>query len=310
MPRTHRITAVVAISLSCTVAACVAAGCAASSTSFDDVAEVDASKDAAKDARAKDSSLPDPEDASVEEEDSSTPEPEDAGAKDASSTADGGDAGDGGDGGDAGDAGDAGTDASDAGDAGDAGDSGDAGGGGVATKPLQGEVVISEVLFNASAGEPDTEWIEIYNATAAPKLLSGLILQDGADRKHTIGAGVTIAAGAYAVLANNTAAVTGTDVPAGVIIYQYGNGAANGIQMANSASGSIVLLDGATEIARAKYGPGAPAGLGLSSANNQSIQLKVLTYAGAGLAASWCKSANPWAAGSDNGTPGAASDCP
>jgi hypothetical protein len=136
------------------------------------------------------------------------------------------------------------------------------------------------------------------------------VLKDGASRTHTIGAGVVIAPGAYVVLASDQAAVIASKVPAGVIVYQYGTGAAAAVQMANGTTGSIVLLDGATEIARAKYGPAAPAGLGLSNANNQSIQLKTLTYAGAGVAANWCLSANVWAAGADKGTPGAASDCP
>lgn len=301
--RSSRRNVVLALCSASAIVACVAAGCAESTTGFDDDADSGSDASAAKDARRDsttsfDSATPDEDDAATEPGKDAAPGVD-------SSVTDASDAGK--------DASDA-SDASDAGDAADATDAADAAADAdaappAATKPLQGEVVISEVLFNAAAGEPDTEWIEIHNTTATPRLLSGLVLEDGADRKHTIGAGVVVAAGAYVVLASNTAAVTASKVPAGVIVYEYGGGA-NPIQMANSANGSIVLLDGAAEIARAKYGPAAPAGLGLSSANNQSIQLKTLTYAGAGVAANWCKSANPWAVGADNGTPGAASDCP
>ena len=81
---------------------------------------------------------------------------------------------------------------------------------------------------------------------------------------------------------------------------------ADRLTLGNSDSGSLVLLSGATEIARAKYGS---LGLG-NAANGVSIQLKTLTYAGAAVAGNWCKSSNSWVAGSDKGTPGAASDCP
>lgn len=172
--------------------------------------------------------------------------------------------------------------------------------------PLEGDVVISEVMFNPSGTEPDAEWIEVANTTAMDKSLSGLVLEDGASpvNTHTIGANVIVPAGGYVVLVASKAAAATAQIPAAAIVYEYGT---NSILLGNSKSGSIALLRGATEIARAHYGA---LGLG-GAANGQSVQLSVLTYAGAGLAASWCKSANTWVVGgTDKGTPGAASDCP
>jgi hypothetical protein len=173
--------------------------------------------------------------------------------------------------------------------------------------PVQGELVISEVMYNPSGAEPATEWLEIHNPTSAPRGMSGLVLKDGASpaNSHTVAEDVVVPAGAYVILAASKASATASGVPSAAIVYEYGTGAA-GIQLGNSASGAVVLLRGATEIARARYGA---LGLG-GAANGQSVQLSVLTYAAAGLAASWCKSGAAWAASSDQGTPGAAADCP
>ncbi|MDF2693812.1 MAG: hypothetical protein K0S65_2195 [Labilithrix sp.] len=314
MARIKRSTLFAYLAIVSTATAAVVAGCATSDEVEVDPGDTTPGTDGGKDARTADGrSTNDDEDSGSDGtkdsgQDTGGDDEDDAGGKDAGSDASdsGSDAGDAGkdagpDGGDAGsDAGDAGVDAGN-----DAGDSGT----GTAVKPAQGEVVISEVMFNPSTTEPDTEWIEIYNTAAGPRLLSGLVLKDGGtnpERTHTIGAGVEIAPGAYVVLASKRSALLAANVPAAAIVYEYGSA----IQLANGSTGSIVLLDGAAEIARAKYGPAAPDGLGLSSADKQSIQLKVLTYAGAGDKANWCKSSNPWAAGSNPGTPGAASDCP
>ncbi len=263
---------------------------------YDSTSELDAATDAGKkDARpgVDSSSTGDTPDGSSDDSDSS---PGDDG-DDASTDAGDADAGDGG-------KTDAGSDAGvDPGiDAGDAG-------GSTATKPLPGEVVISEVMYNPSGDETVQEWIEIHNTAATPRLLSGLVLKDGASpvHSHTIGPGISIAPGAYVVLARKTSGAMAAKVPTEVIVYDYGAGTlvANQVQLGNSGSGAILLFDGTTEIAQARYGK---LGLG-NAADGQSIQLKTLTYAGAGIAGSWCKSSNPWTAGSDKGTPGAPSDC-
>jgi len=266
--------------------AAVAVGCATSAEVDDEALGSDAGADSGKkDARAVDGAKggDDDDDDVVGEKDSGNGDPttdDDAGTDDA-----GKDAGDAGK--DAGDAGDGGKDAGDAGDdAGDAGDGGGDPGDGGSVKPAQGEIVISEVMYNPSGTETKEEWIEL----------------------HTIRAGTVIAPGAYVVFASEEAGAIAAKVPAGVVVYEYNKGLATAdrLTLGNSDSGSIVLLSGATEIARAKYGA---LGLG-NAANGVSIQLKTLTYAGAGVAANWCKSSTPWVTGSDKGTPGAPSDCP
>lgn len=173
-------------------------------------------------------------------------------------------------------------------------------------KPTQGEVLITEVMYDGAGAEPASEWFEVYNTASSARTLTGLVIVDGGNRTHVIAGSVTVAAGAYAVLVRDQAAATAAKVPSGAIAYAYGNAlpANAGVLLANGTSGSITLKDGATVVAQAAYGGwfGASAG--------SSVQLKVLTYASSSDKASWCQSANTWGTGSDKGTPGAAADCP
>lgn len=173
--------------------------------------------------------------------------------------------------------------------------------------PSQGDVLITEVMFNPTGAEPKTEWVEVFNASQAPQRLTGLTLKDGSDRVHVIGGDVTLAPGQYAVLANDRAEAVVALVPAGVIVYEYATQGpvADRIQLANSGTGAVFLTaPGGVEIAQARY---IALGVGASGA---SAQLKTLTYADSKLAAAWCTSGTAWVATSDKGTPGAASDCP
>lgn len=309
-PSTLRHVAVFCFLLAGTAGALVQ-GCATSeadSIDDDDSMSADASKDGSKNASdAKSDTLLPGKDATAEPEEGQDADvdPDTDAATDAGTDA-GKDSGT-----DSGtDAGkDSGTDSGvDAGT--DAGaDAGDSGSGGPSVLPLQGEVVISEVMFDPSTADDSTEWFEVYNATSQTKLLSGLSIEDANSRKATIGGKIEIQPGAYLVFVNNLTGATGTaKVPAGVIAYDYGAGTTQNtiIQLSNSNTGSVVLKNGTTEIARAKYGP-----LGLTSGNsNQSVQLKELTYTAAGDKTKWCQSPNKWPGGADKGTPGAASDCP
>ncbi len=177
------------------------------------------------------------------------------------------------------------------------------------TKPAAGEVIVSEVMYDPSGTEPDNEWIELFNTTAKDKLLTGLVFHDGAARTHTIGgASLVIPAGAYVVLARNTSAATAAKVPAAKIVYEYGTGltSTEGILLANASSGSLMLMDGATQIAQAPYG----GWYNQSSPGGHSVELKATSGAQAGGSAGWCLASKAWTAGSDLGTPGAANDCP
>ena len=173
-------------------------------------------------------------------------------------------------------------------------------------KPTQGEVYITEVMYDPFANEPASEWIELHNASSGGRTLSGLTIVDGGNRTHVIGAGVTIASGAYVVLARLKTAVMSAKVPAASIVYEYGAGLPDngGIQLANAATGGVYLRDGAATIAQADYGGW------YSQSGGSSIQLKTLTYTASGQSSSWCLSLNAWTTGSDKGTPGAANDCP
>lgn len=307
MHRPSRPARFVSLLIVASAAAAIPVGCAEGTAIEVDSLPTEEAADAARDAKPRtstsDAASETPDDASAEPEepelDASTKA--DASSKgDASSKSDAGnDASSGSDGGTDGGA-DAGLDA-----AANGGGEVDDDAGSAAPKPTQGEVVISEVMFDPSGTEPAAEWIEIYNAAPSTRTLSGLVIRDGSNRSHAIASGVVIAPGAYAVLASERAAVVLGKVPDAVILYAYNEGAGTSVQLANSANGGVALLDGSTEIARAHYGL-----LGMSSSTNgQSIQLKVLDYASAGAKASWCYSSTAWAAGSGKGTPGAASDC-
>lgn len=176
----------------------------------------------------------------------------------------------------------------------------------VAPKPTAAEILISEIMYDSSGSEPQQEWIELYNVATTPRTLSGLTLKDGASRTALIGAGVTVAGQSYALLVRSKTGATGAKVPTGPVVYEYGVGLgdAQGILLTNGTTGSLALLDGATTLVQASYGSW------FTQSGGSSVQLKVLDASQANLKASWCLSATAWTAGSEKGTPGAASDCP
>lgn len=65
-----------------------------------------------------------------------------------------------------------------------------------------------------------------------------------------------------------------------------------------------LVLDGSTTITSAPYGGW------FSQSGGSSVQLKVLDGTLSKSKASWCLSLNVWTTGSEEGTPGAAEDCP
>ena len=179
-----------------------------------------------------------------------------------------------------------------------------------ADKAAPGDILITEVMYDPSGAEPDGEWIELFNAASAPRLLSGLQLKDGGNRVEPIPSNppVVLAPGQYAVLVRDTVAATAAGVPNGAILLEYGAGVAvsQGILLANSAGGAVWLMDGTTTISGTQYG----GWFTQASPGGHSIQLRTLTLAASGTQTSWCLSAIPWGTGPDRGTPGAVSDCP
>ena len=173
---------------------------------------------------------------------------------------------------------------------------------GGAVKPAQGELLITEVMYNPTTAEPDTEWFEVTNTASGPRLLSGLTLADGSGHSETIGSAPAVAPGAYVVLARSKASATGTaKVPAASIVYEYAT-----LTLANSTTGAITIKDGATTIAQSPYGNFA---ISSTAATANSIQLKALAYTAESTASNWCLSKTAWASGSDNGSPGTALNC-
>ena len=172
-------------------------------------------------------------------------------------------------------------------------------------KPSATEILITEVMYATFAPEPAGEWLELHSTATSVRSLSGLTLKDGSGRTHTIGA-LTIAPGAYVVLARNKAAAIAAKVPQAAIVYEYGTGLPDnaGILLTNGATGAVSLLNGAATIASAPYGGW------YSQSGGSTVQLKVLDTAQATSKASWCLSLTAWTTGSEKGTPGAAEDCP
>lgn len=210
---------------------------------------------------------------------------------------------------DTGSGGTGGNAASDAGGGGggtqDAGGTGGGGGGGTAPKATQGDLVISEIMYDCGGTEPLCEWIEVKNLRSAARSLSGLTLEDSGGRTHVIGANVEIGANAYGVLVRNTNGANTAGVPGASRIYAYGDGltASTGILLGNGAASSITLRDGNVKLAEVVYG-------GWYSASGASVQLKVLGTTQMTSKGNWCVSTSTWGSGADFGTPGAASDCP
>ncbi len=67
-----------------------------------------------------------------------------------------------------------------------------------------GDLVVSEVLANPGAvADSAGEWFEIYNRSANPFDLSGLVLRDAGSNAHTIETPLLIRAGDYLVLGRN-----------------------------------------------------------------------------------------------------------
>jgi len=173
-------------------------------------------------------------------------------------------------------------------------------------RPAPGEVLITEVMYDTFGTEPDSEWIELHSKASAVRTLAGLTLKDSSGRTHAVGAGLTIAPGAYLLLARSKTAAVAARVPAAVIAYEYGSDLPSnaGVLLTNGGTAGVSLLDGSVVITSAIYGGW------FSQSGGSSVQLKLLDGALSTSKASWCLSLHAWTTGSEKGTPGAAEDCP
>ena len=168
-----------------------------------------------------------------------------------------------------------------------------------------GDLAITEVMLAPSGAEPGSEWFEVYNTTATPKSLDGLTIEDGYLDSHLIAStSAVVPPFSYVVLARNRAAAIQTLVPPACIVYEYGAGVADneGIELDTGDAGDLSLWSSDTLLVDVPYGMWNAAFVG------QSIEL-ASPQSAADDPNSWCLAETSWAAGSDDGTPGAPSDC-
>jgi len=117
----------------------------------------------------------------------------------------------------------------------------------VAAAVMPGTLVISEFMANpAAVSDTAGEWLELFNTTVNPIDINGLTLADNGSDLHVIdhGGPLLVASGDYLLLARGGDSATNGGLTPD---YVY-----SGFVLGNSTD-SIVLSDGATEIARLEY---------------------------------------------------------
>jgi len=163
----------------------------------------------------------------------------------------------------------------------------------------QGDLVITEIMQNPSAVlDSEGEWFEVYNASGSSINMNGLIIKDDGTNTFTVGSDVIIAAGAYALFAENADHLTNGGLP--TVDYDY----PSTFVLANGDD-EIVIMDGTTEIDRVNYdgGPSFP------DPNGASMMLVDVSYDN-NVGANWAEESNETYGDGDYGTPGAAPEPP
>jgi Lamin Tail Domain len=169
-----------------------------------------------------------------------------------------------------------------------------------------GDLAITEIMLAPSGPEPGAEWFEIYNRAGDAKFLSGLTIEDGYQDAHVIASSPAVAVGAhaYVVLVRDLTTAEDTAVPSASIVYAYGGGLPSneGIELDAFDLGDLSLWNADTLLVDVPYGMWNAASVG------QSIELDAPESSETDPN-HWCFAETPWALGSDDGTPGAPSDC-
>jgi hypothetical protein len=172
--------------------------------------------------------------------------------------------------------------------------------------PVAGELAITEVMLSPSGPEPESEWFEVYNLASSPRLLSGLILEDGYGDTAVIEStpAVVVAAASYALLVRDKRGAERSFIPAPSIAYAYGEGLepGDGLELDEGTAGDLSIWSGSKLLVEVPYG------LWNATWPGQSIELTT-PQADETDPDQWCVAASPWASGSDDGTPGAPNDC-
>jgi hypothetical protein len=168
----------------------------------------------------------------------------------------------------------------------------------------EGDLVITEIMNNpASVADPRGEWIEIYNASGRTVVLNGMLIGDAAGTEaHQIADRpiVTMSPDSYLVLGSEIDAAINGDVP---VSYQYlgvtlNNGADDfSISVVND-SGDTVVIDAVSWDDGVMFPNGSGASMTLESSYVDAGSNDEGMY--------WCAATAPWAAGTDNGSPGEA----
>jgi hypothetical protein len=179
---------------------------------------------------------------------------------------------------------------------------------GSAAQASPGDLLVTEIMFEPSGTSPQSQWFEVYNTTATPVLLSGLTIRDGWGDSQLVASSPPVLAPpfTYVVLVRDEVTAVVAGVPDVSIVYDYGAGLRPnlGIQLATDDTGDLSLWNGPTQVVDVPYGPW---GLGFQG---ESIELAALEPAFESDSTQWCVAQLPWAAGSDDGTPGLPNDCP
>ncbi len=166
--------------------------------------------------------------------------------------------------------------------------------------PLEGDLVITEVMVAPFAVDDSVgEWFELYNASGADIDLDGWVLSDVvAGESDTITGSLIVPAGGTVVLGNNWDPATNGNIP---VDYWY-----SGFTLDDLAD-EIVLSFDTAEVDRVEYdlGGGWPALL-----EGQAMMLTVgaTDHVSNDDPVNWCGSTTSLGVGYDFGTPGAAND--
>ena len=170
----------------------------------------------------------------------------------------------------------------------------------------EGDLVITEILFNSSGDDLLQEWFEIHNATELDIDIEGVTISDNSIDSFTIsngGLGAVIPAHGYFILgvSDDTSENNSVNVD-----YVYERGLFN---LSNTDDEIIIELGDGTMIDTVEYITSSyPGGNGVS----MSLLPTLLTAADNDVAASWFSSCTVWTGSSgDQGTPGEANvTCP
>jgi hypothetical protein len=172
--------------------------------------------------------------------------------------------------------------------------------GGSITPTLAGQLLVSELLFDAAAVADDYgEWFEIYNPSAdATYNLLGCAILDGGQNMHIINRVVLVPPGSYRTFALSAPGGLPTTDPGFIPDYVYA-----GIKFGNDHPDAVMIRCGGAVIDRFDY-VAPTAG---QAGHSQSVDPVHLKPGENNVAGNYCKSQveyHSYGGGTDYGTPG------